>query len=246
MSIPRLSMVAAGFGVVVALVGGCSGGGTSTTGQNGTDGKNGEAASGPRTNGDGGTSASAKFTCCLNDVFYVCPDKAAVDQCALGGGADFNACRAGCAGNPSCIEKCTSGISDAKPDPSACTKQSGQACPATKPTTSDPKALCTGIGAEKCTYDSQCGSGRHCSSGACFENEAGTKCTYDSQCGSGNHCTDGCCQGNTSGTTCTYDSQCGSGNHCSSSKCYPNDTGSPCTYDSQCGAGGNCSGGECQ
>ena len=192
MSTLRFSTVGLGLSLVVALVAGCSGGGSSTgtDGINGTNGTNANQADG------GGTSASAsaKFTCCLNDVYYVCSDKAAVDRCASGGAADFNACMADCAGNPSCMAKCKPGAA-ATPDPTACTKRVGEKCPPTSPADpsnpSGPVVLCSGVGGEKCSYDTQCGSGNHCTGGCCQGNTTNTSCSYDTQCGSGNHCSGG-------------------------------------------------------
>lgn len=245
MVIVRASLVSLAF--VLGIVG-CSGaGGTSDPSTNGGTSGGSGSGSGSSTNGGSSSSSSAKFTCCLNDVYYVCPDKASTDKCATGG-FDLSGCMANCAGNPTCMDKCSSQMNAAKPDPSACTKQAGQACPATDSPTNNGNstATCSGTGGEACGYDSQCGAGRHCASGHCWDNATGSKCGYDSQCGSGNHCTDGCCQGNSTGTTCGYDSQCGDGNHCTNGKCYENASGSPCGYDSQCGAGGNCTGGKCQ
>ena len=230
------SSLSAGL-VLMAIVGCSSSGTTSATDPNAP--KLSQNNDDTEKTTDGGTSSvSAKFTCCLNDVFYVCPDKAATDQCAFGG-FDFGACMAKCT-DPACSKKCSDQLSNASPDPSKCKEQSGKKCPATKTT-----ASCVGIGDGSCQYDHQCGSGRHCNGGRCFDDATGSKCEYDHQCGSGNHCTDGCCQGNDTGTTCEYDHQCGSGAHCTSGRCHDDAVGSPCQYDHQCGSGNSCESGTC-
>jgi hypothetical protein len=220
--------------VAAATVLACSSSETGTTPSGGSD---------PN---DRGGSVSAKYTCCLNDVFYACPDQSAFDKCA---GSNPTACHAACAASDiDCHMKCDQQAGSAKHDPSACTRRN-EACPATGGGgggggSGGGGALCTRVGIRDCSLDSQCGSGNHCADGKCYPNDTGSKCALDSQCGSGNHCTNACCQSNSIGTTCSLDSQCGSGNHCTNGKCYSGALGNPCSLDSHCNSR-NCTNGKC-
>jgi hypothetical protein len=196
---------------------------------------------GPPGAADGGSGGA--FSCCLNEVSYVCPNKAATDKCAFGG-FDIGGCMAACGPNPQCMADCQSKLAAAQPDPSQCTKQPGVKCKPSSP--SNPSPICANVGSGKCTYDTECGSNEHCTDGSCYDNESGSKCQYDHQCGTGNHCTDGCCQDNDTGSTCQYDNQCGNGKHCTDGSCYPNAFGSPCQYDHQCASDESCVNGKCE
>ena len=238
----NLASIVVGLGLLVAA---CSSDpavsdGTNGTNKNAVDGTDTAATDTGTANG---STTAGKFSCCLNDVFYACPDKTKFDACS-GGAGNIGDCIAACDPMDAGCQASCSKAGSKKPDPSGCAKQEGEACPGGGG--GGGTAICTGIGGKACTADYQCGSGNHCTDGHCFDNTTDTKCTADYQCGSGNHCTDGCCQSNTEGTTCTADYQCGSGNHCTGGACHANESGSPCTADYQCGSGGNCTSGKCQ
>ncbi len=184
--------------------------------------------------------SNTKYSCCLNDVYFACADKASFDKCA---GFDFGACDMACSpADFACHQQCASQAANAKHDPSACNQQPGK-CPTSPPPTG---GSCNGSGFSTCQIDSDChSSSKHCTGGKCFFNQAGSKCNIDSDCGDGNHCTSGCCLTNTAGSKCNIDSDCGSGNHCTSGKCYANMFGSPCNIDSDCGSNSSCVNGKC-
>ena len=204
-----------------------------------TNGTNPGGSSGS-SGGDGssGGSSSSKYSCCINDVFYKCPDQAAFDKCsgAPAGGQD---CEAKCPpADVQCLMGCADARSKASHDPSACAK-STEACP-------EASGSCNNIGSGSCSVDGDCSSGNHCTGGKCYSNTAGSKCDVDGDCGSGNHCTGGCCLDNAAGSKCDVDGDCGSGNHCTGGKCYANKFGSPCDVDGDCGSGNECKSGTCR
>ena len=177
-----------------------------------TNGTNPGGSSGS-SGGDGssGGSSSSKYSCCINDVFYKCPDQAAFDKCsgAPAGGQD---CEAKCPpADVQCLMGCADARSKASHDPSACAK-STEACP-------EASGSCNNIGSGSCSVDGDCSSGNHCTGGKCYSNTAGSKCDVDGDCGSGNHCTGGKCYANKFGSPCDVDGDCGSGNECKSGTC---------------------------
>ncbi|MBS2014739.1 MAG: hypothetical protein JST00_17760 [Deltaproteobacteria bacterium] len=224
------------FAVVSAFALACSS--TADPGTGGSTNGTSPAGTGEGTGtGTGTNTASSKYSCCINDVHYKCPDQAAFDKCAgtPAGGQD---CEAKCApGDVPCIMACADARSKASHDPSACTKTT-EACPSTN--------SCNNVGTRSCQVDGDCDSGNHCTGGKCYSNSAGSKCDVDGDCGSGNHCTSGCCLGNETGSACDVDGDCGSGNHCTGGKCYANKLGSPCDVDGDCGAGNECTNGRCR
>lgn len=175
------------FAVVSALAIACS----SSTDPAGTGGStNGTTPGNGNGNGSGdpanpGGSSSSKYSCCINDVHYKCPDQAAFDKCsgAPAGGQD---CEAKCApGDVKCLMDCADARSKTSHDPSACTKTT-EACPSSN--------SCSGVGTGKCSIDADCGSGNHCTDGKCYANRLGSPCDIDADCGSGNECTNGKCR----------------------------------------------------
>jgi len=200
------------------------------------------AATGTCSDNNNSSSSSSSFSCCINQVFYACADKASFDKCA---GFDWAACDMACSPQDfACHESCANKASAATHDPSACKQQAGS-CPST-PSTPPPGGSCNVAGTSSCQIDSDCHlANNHCTSGKCYSNRAGSKCDIDSDCGGGNHCTSACCLSNQAGNACNIDSDCGKGNHCTSGKCYANAFGSPCNIDSDCGSNHSCVNGKC-
>lgn len=199
--------LASGFFALTLLTLACS-----STNGGASDGSSGNGGSGGSSGSSGTGGNAGKFSCCLNDVFYQCPDQAAFDKCA---GASPLDCHAKCGGADfECHMKCDDEAANVSHDPSACAKKT-EACPPI----SGPSASCNGIGSGKCDVDGDCGSGNHCTGGKCFDNTAGSKCDVDGDCGSGNHCTGGCCLDNSAGSKCDVDGDCGSGGSCTSGTC---------------------------
>ena len=136
--------------------------------------------------GSSGGSSSSKYSCCINDVFYKCPDQAAFDKCsgAPAGGQD---CEAKCPpADVQCLMGCADARSKASHDPSACAK-STEACP-------EASGSCNNIGSGSCSVDGDCSSGNHCTGGKCYANKFGSPCDVDGDCGSGNECKSGTCR----------------------------------------------------
>jgi hypothetical protein len=188
---------------VASLVAACgSNGGNGNTGGNGGSG------------GDGGghtSSTSSKYTCCINDKHYRCPDKAAFDKCA---GFDIDACMQACA--PSdfmCPGSCFDQAANATNDPSSCQEDPSVQCGGSGG--GGPVGSCVGDwDGSMCDYDADCTS-NNCFDNKCYGNDVGNPCEYDADCTS-NNCYQNCCYDNSKGSPCEYDADCTSNN------CYDN------------------------
>jgi hypothetical protein len=95
---------------------------------------------------------SSKFTCCINDVGYTCPDQAAFDQCI---GFSLHECMMACAFDDSaCRDACYDQASASDPDPGACEEDANADC-------STDTGTCGGT-AIPCDLDLDCCEGLVC------------------------------------------------------------------------------------
>lgn len=190
-----------GFAVVA-----CGGGDGGSGGSGGNGGS-----------GAGNTNVTSKYTCCINDAHYRCPDKQAFDACA---GFDIDACMQACSpADFDCMDGCFAQWESSSHDPSGCTE--------------DATVQCGGTG----------GGGTGGSAGSCVGEWDGTQCDYDADCDS-NNCFDNKCYATGNGNPCDYDADCAS-NNCYQSCCYASSAGNPCDYDADC-ASNNCYNNKCQ
>lgn len=223
----RLSTLA--FALCLALS--ACGGGSTPSEPNNTNNDNSN-----NQNNNNNSNSNTTYSCCLNNAFYACADKAGFDLCA---GGDPLACHDACDFSDfDCHMKCDDEAMNATHDPSKCTRNTAKdgQC------SIDSGSCMESISGKECSYSTQCDSG-NCTKGRCYPNTNGSLCTYSTQCSSGN-CTDGCCRGNSVGASCTYSTQCDSGN-CTDGRCSGNSLGSACTYSTQC-TSGSCVNGRCQ
>ena len=162
---------------------------------------------------------TSSYSCCINDVFYGCADKAAFDLCA---GFDASACHTGCSfSDIQCNIDCDNKAMSSKHDPSKCVRNDAR----NGECTISPSGDCT-LAQDKCSYDQDCGSGKSCNSstGRCFETTddcVGTPCTYNQDCSDGEGCSSGtgkCFERSKSqkGLACKYNQDCSDNASCNS------------------------------
>lgn len=113
-------------------------------------GEEGGVGSGSDENVD--SQGNVERTCCINDVGYTCPDKAAFDQCL---GFDIEECTGACAfGDPDCMSACFDQWSASKPNPDECEVDDSVDC-------STSSGSCGGTGIP-CDLDLDCCEGLVC------------------------------------------------------------------------------------
>jgi hypothetical protein len=184
--------------VVASFVAACGGGGGGGAGGSGSGGS-----------GAGHTSSSSdKFSCCINDAHYRCPDQASFDKCA---GFDIDACMQACSpADFMCSQGCFDKWTSSSHDPSACTEDASVQC-------GGGGGSCVGDwDGTQCDYDVDCAS-NNCYQNKCYANDVGNPCEYDVDCTS-NNCYQNCCYDNAAGSPCEYDVDCTS-NNCYQNKC---------------------------
>ncbi len=105
--------------------------------------------------------------------------------------------------------------------------------PSTQPQVKPTEGPTCGGSQKICTQDSECGSGRACSGGACH-----ARCT--SSCPIGQGCISGICL-DQAGSQCLWDSDCGPASRCINAICHP-----LCASDAQCAVAEFCDSGVCR
>ena len=184
-------------------------------GGDGGNGGSGGAGAGTSTGTNTSTSVTSKFTCCINDAHYRCPDKAAFDKCS---GFDIDACMQACTpGDFNCMDSCFMQWESATNDPSGCTEDATVQCGGTGGTGGGTVGSCVGDwDGANCDYDADCNS-NNCFENKCYATDNGNPCDYDADCNS-NNCYNNCCYANSAGNPCDYDADCTS-NNCYNNKC---------------------------
>lgn len=188
-----------GLLVVAGVLAGCGGE------EGGEGGAGGSESTGKGSGAGKGSGSGNSYTCCINDAFYLCPNKAAFDQCA---GFDIDGCMSACSFDDfECQDACFASWTSSDHDPSACEEDPAGTCGDTGGVTSG--------GATSGGATSGSGPSGSTSSGGCQDESA--FCEYDLDCCS-NVCTDGFCQ--ESDTTCLHDGGfCETGFDCCSLDC---------------------------
>jgi hypothetical protein len=145
------------------------------------------------------SSSESSFTCCINGVRHVCPDKDAFDTCA---GFDMDACMSSCNGDPACADGCFDQLAQSEPDPSACVEDGDCG--------DDEGGTSSGSSGGEGGTDASTGSGSDCVDESAF-------CESDYDCCS-TVCTNGFCQ-EAEGTCLGDGGFCDTGLDCCSVRC---------------------------
>jgi hypothetical protein len=145
---------------------------------------------------NGDNTSSSRQSCCVGGAFYVCPNAAALAQCA-------SACWHLASYDSACLSY------------DGGTSNVGVNVPAPPPV---PTNACGGMFLGFSCNSGQCSGLGHCTRNLCFPNDVGNPCTYPDDCGDGNHCTNGCCASPAKGSPCEAFWDCKSKN-CTNGVC---------------------------
>ncbi|MBR4984966.1 MAG: amidohydrolase family protein [Proteobacteria bacterium] len=105
--------------------------------------------------------------------------------------------------------------------------------------------VCQPAAVPECTNDIDCGEGKMCFSGMCYDKPVQPECTIDSDCGADKQCISNTCVIKPQPPECEEDSDCGEGKICFSNQCFDDPHKPECTLDTDCNDEQICSAGKC-